>query len=122
MAMLQCGVYVSVVAGANTRRITSGPPARLIKHNGDTHMKQIIVAAAALAVIASPAFAGARKHSPVDANAQYLTVNPRDNGYVANYTTTKVVRDGSGQVIGADPDINVRHALRQDQTAGEGGM
>lgn len=81
-------------------------------------MKKILTALALTAVIASPAFARTVRHAPVDANAQYVTVRPQ--GTVLNSTTT--VRDGAGNVIGADPDINVRASLFQNQTTGAGGQ
>jgi Tfp pilus assembly protein FimT len=67
-------------------------------------MKKVLTTLALLTVIATPAFAQTTKQDAMKSNAQAP--------FATSYQNDTVVEDGN--VIGQDPDANVRLELRRD--------
>ena len=79
-------------------------------------MKKLVAVFALTAVIASPALAASNhQRAHVNARAQLIETPAASNGPYNVY-------DSTGHVIGVDPDVNIRTAIRQNATSVDAGL
>jgi hypothetical protein len=73
-------------------------------------MKKLLIAFVLATLVASPAFAK-KRHAISPEAAAAMAYAPSDSGYIAVDRYTVIV---NGQIVGRDPDLNVRQMLKRD--------
>jgi hypothetical protein len=73
-------------------------------------MKKLLIAFVLATLVASPAFAK-KRHAISPEAAAAMAYAPGDSGYIAVDRYTVIV---NGQIVGRDPDLNVRQMLKRD--------
>src|SRR5438094_9250760 len=86
--------------------------------NKENHMKSVILALTAAALIATPAFASKLKHPPRAAAAAASLATARPVPAITSYSGPDPFGVYiNGEMIGRDPDPNVRQELVYDYVA-----